>query len=214
MGHCIRPNHACALRPSSRKTCQCIVFSDCTAAPHFFSDLYRIDDCRYCLVVGSCYSNGGQNAQPDKRRLCGIIQRNASTQDDDSKKVWFSAQRQDDFKLAFSGAYFTLCCMNVEIHMFLAIGKAASTANYPIGERHGMHIYLRQPVESEPDWAAAEAVAIQNGWAQMELQKAGILPAESKDITEEPFRSCYEEALNEGNAILVYSNPVRSDTAT
>ena len=103
--------------------------------------------------------------------------------------------------------------MNFEIHMFLAIAKSASTY-YPADERHALHIYLRQPLKTEHNWAAAEAIAIKNGWAQIAFKKAGTLPPESKERTDAPFRSCYEAAVRDGDSILVYSDPIRSDATT
>ncbi len=95
--------------------------------------------------------------------------------------------------------------MSAEVHIFLGTAAAAGVAKYPTGERHAMHIYLRQAIGSEHDWNAAEAVALNGGWADVSLNKAGILPVDTAERKEEPERTCYLAALEEGDAILVYS---------
>ena len=75
-----------------------------------------------------------------------------------------------------------------------------------------MHIYLRQAAGSEHNWDAAEAVAVNGGWAEVSLTKAGTLPTDAGERKEEPDRSCYHAALRDGDAILVYSEALSHDT--
>lgn len=97
--------------------------------------------------------------------------------------------------------------MTAEVHIFLARGTASGTESFPAGQRHAMHIYLRQAAGSRHNWEAAELAALKNGWSQVEILKAGTLPADTPERQGEPERSCYKSALESGDAILVYSTP-------
>jgi hypothetical protein len=97
--------------------------------------------------------------------------------------------------------------MTTEVHIFLAKATASGVERFPIGQRHAMHIYVRQPLGSAHDWESAEFVALNCGWSQVEILKAGTLSANSAESKGEPERSCYHSALESGDAILVYSTP-------
>lgn len=97
--------------------------------------------------------------------------------------------------------------MIAEVHIFLAKATASGVERFPVGQRHSMHIYVRQPLGSAHDWETAEVVALKCGWSQVEILKAGTLPADTAERKGEPERSCYQSALESGDAILVYSTP-------
>lgn len=97
--------------------------------------------------------------------------------------------------------------MTAEVHIFLAKATSSDAERFPAGQRHAMHIYVRQALGSAHDWEAAELVALNFGWSQIEILKAGTLPADTAERKGEPERSCYLSALEKGDAILVYSTP-------
>lgn len=97
--------------------------------------------------------------------------------------------------------------MTNEVHIFLAKATASGVERFNSGQRHAMHIYVRQPLGSGHDWEAAKLVALNCGWSQVEIVKAGTLSADSAERKGEPERSCYLSALESGDAILVYSTP-------
>ncbi|MGQ0622149.1 MAG: hypothetical protein ACT4QA_19920 [Panacagrimonas sp.] len=99
--------------------------------------------------------------------------------------------------------------MEFEIHMYLAVGKAADGAAYPRDELHPMLIFLRQPTGSEHDLSVAESVALASGWTELDFTKAGTLPDDAQDQMEESFRACYRAAAEMGEAIMVYPAAVR-----
>ncbi|TPQ27960.1 hypothetical protein C2U68_06855 [Methylomonas koyamae] len=67
--------------------------------------------------------------------------------------------------------------MTHEVHIFLAKATASDVEGFPTGQRHAMHIYLRQSLGSAHDWETAQHVAINCGWSQFEILKAGTLPS-------------------------------------
>jgi hypothetical protein len=95
--------------------------------------------------------------------------------------------------------------MSTEVHIFLAVANATAATRYPVGESHAMHIYVRQRTATDHDWAAAEVVAMQAGWTDVEFRNAGLM---NPGGLEEPMRSCHETAVNDGHALLVYNEPV------
>lgn len=97
--------------------------------------------------------------------------------------------------------------MSTDVHIFLAVGKATAATRYPAGEFHAVHIYVRQRIGTDHDWAAAEVVAMQGGWTDLEFRNAAVM---NPDGLEEPMRSCHETAVNDGHALLVYDEPVRA----
>jgi hypothetical protein len=99
--------------------------------------------------------------------------------------------------------------MTDEVHLFMAVARAASTGRYPAGEHHPMLVFVRQRAGDDHDWAAAELVALRGGWTEIDFTKAGILPPEAADQPEEPFRSCYAEAVAQGSSIMVYETVVQ-----
>lgn len=99
--------------------------------------------------------------------------------------------------------------MSFEIHMYMAVARAETTEKYPAGERHPVLVFLRQREHAEHDFSAAESVASEAGWAEVDFTKAGILPAEAEETMEEVFRSHYRAALNVGKSLLVYETVVR-----
>lgn len=98
--------------------------------------------------------------------------------------------------------------MNQEVHIYLAVGKAAAGGTYPTGQSHALHVYLREPVDAPFDGRAAEAVALGKGWVLTEIRKASRITPESIQAAEDTVRACYEAALKDGSAILVYDTPV------
>jgi hypothetical protein len=76
--------------------------------------------------------------------------------------------------------------MSTEVHIFLATATASGAERWPVSELHAMHIYLRQPQGSEHNWEAVVLVAMKSGWSNVEIKKAGTLPANTADKKREP----------------------------
>jgi hypothetical protein len=91
------------------------------------------------------------------------------------------------------------------VHIFLAKATSLNAENFPAGERHALHIYLRQPINSDYDYQSAKLVTMKNGWTDIELIQAGTL-SEPIEIKQEILHTCYAHALENGSAILVYSD--------
>ena len=97
--------------------------------------------------------------------------------------------------------------MNKLVHMFLAKASAqnGNEADYPKGERHSMIVFLSQELISNHDWEKAESIIHEAYWDDIEFVKAGVIGPENVDGKDQVFSECYEEALSNGSAMLVYT---------
>lgn len=97
-----------------------------------------------------------------------------------------------------------------EVHMFQAVATATASTEGPYrpGDRHAMLVLIRQTSGSDHDWAEAEARVTNAGWSGVTFARAGTLTSEKLNGKDEDFLEAYEHALNEGRAIIVYSDPV------
>jgi hypothetical protein len=90
-----------------------------------------------------------------------------------------------------------------EVHVFLAKATSLNAENYPAGERHALHIYLRQPLNTDHDYRSAELVTLNSGWVDINLVEAKTL-SRTIEKKQETLHSCYMTAYKYGSAILVY----------
>lgn len=100
-----------------------------------------------------------------------------------------------------------------EIHMFMAVARVARAGRFPVGEHHPMLVLLRQHAGSDHDFDAAELAVLRGGWTEIDFTKAGTLPPEAAQQTDEPFASCYAEALRDGSSLMVYDTIVEPKPA-
>jgi hypothetical protein len=98
----------------------------------------------------------------------------------------------------------------LEIHLFLGIASAGqnSKLGYPVGERHAILVFFRQPANTEPDWEQAKSYVEGAGWSKVDLQKASKVDPKTLDDNPDVGKS-YEEAMSNGKAMIVYSGPVK-----
>lgn len=96
-----------------------------------------------------------------------------------------------------------------EIHMYLAIGKAGEAQGADPGELRPLLIFLRQPLGQAHDFEAAAVVATARGWTDLDFTKAGTLPQDAPESMQPAHRTCYLEALDRGEALMVYPAAVQ-----
>ena len=91
------------------------------------------------------------------------------------------------------------------VYMYLATGVAteANEDGYPPGEKHSMLIFLAGYSENY-DWKAAEQVATQRHWRDVEFGKAGRITTEQVAAQDRTIRESYADALEQGSALVVY----------
>ncbi len=99
--------------------------------------------------------------------------------------------------------------MEFEIHLYMAVARAAHAPPYRSGDRHPVLVFLRHPIGSAHDLSAAESVALEAGWTEVDFTKAGTLPSDAQAEMEEPFASRYRSAMQNGAALLVYDTVVK-----
>ena len=91
--------------------------------------------------------------------------------------------------------------------MGTACAAVANTSGYPIGERHAVLCFSRQPSDTESDWELAASHLVLGEWTDVELQQASTVAAEMIDA-DPAARASYDRAIAEGWAIIVFSEPV------
>lgn len=99
--------------------------------------------------------------------------------------------------------------MEHEIHLYMAVAQAAHAPPYQSGNCHPLLVFLRHPVGAEHDLGAAAALAMDAGWIQVDITKAGTLPQDAQAEMEEPFASRYRAAMQDGAALLIYDTVVK-----
>lgn len=99
--------------------------------------------------------------------------------------------------------------MKDEVHMYSAVALATATSGYPEGERHPLLIFLRQAARSEHDLLRAESAAVGLGWNEVDITRAGTLPDDAGATMQEPLRSAYRAAINDGQGVLAFPDVVR-----
>ena len=88
-----------------------------------------------------------------------------------------------------------------------AVASAQNASGCPAGEQHAIIVFLRQPRGSEADFEGASTVARDNGWKDVDLERAGTL--EGEPLSSDPDEiECYQSALEYGHAIMVFSDPI------
>lgn len=99
--------------------------------------------------------------------------------------------------------------MSFEIHMYSAVAKAVAVANRAPGQHGPMLIFVRQSQGSTHDLAAAAAVATREGWSEVDITKAGVLPADAGEAMDGAIRQAYEAAVQDGTGLMAYEVAVR-----
>lgn len=99
--------------------------------------------------------------------------------------------------------------MEFEIHMFLAIGKAAEASGFPSGELHPLLVFLRQGAGEEHDFDRAESAALAQGWTALDFTKAGTLPSDAGTTMDPAHLGCYQRAVEHGEGLWVYPSVVK-----
>jgi hypothetical protein len=97
-----------------------------------------------------------------------------------------------------------------DIHMFSAVARAtASTVGRTPGQHHPLLIFVRQRAQSDHDLAAAAATAQAQGWDEVDITRAGTLPADAETQMQEPVLSAYRAAKREGSAMVAFEAVVK-----
>ena len=100
--------------------------------------------------------------------------------------------------------------------LFLAVASAAAdnTLGYPEGETHAVLIFLRSKAGASPDNGKAAAELTRRGWSDVTISEAARLSVASLDSVHPHATASYHDALTDGFAVLVFSEPVTSNDLT
>ena len=99
----------------------------------------------------------------------------------------------------------------IEIMIFLGDGCAGENNKfrYPVGEKHPLLGFLRQHKGSAPDFETVTNEVEKLGWKNVNFNRASTLTnVEVLNSMHPSASSSYEEAVNSGFAVIVYSDPI------
>lgn len=99
--------------------------------------------------------------------------------------------------------------MSFEIHMYSAVALATAATVQRAGQHHPLLIFLRQSPNSEHDLARAAGAASAQGWDEVDITRAGTLPADAGEAMEEPVRGAYVRAIEIGEGVLAFPAVVK-----
>lgn len=105
------------------------------------------------------------------------------------------------------------CMYNVRMFLARAVASTEVEGPYRPRDKHAMLIFVRQTVESEHDWALAEAGATGAGWTGVLIEKAGTIGAENLNGKDQEFRDAFESATQGSCGIVVYREPIPAGDA-
>jgi len=100
--------------------------------------------------------------------------------------------------------------------LFLAVASAAAAnpLGYPEGETHAVLIFLRSKSGASSDNVKAAAELTRRGWFDVTISEAAPVVVASLDSVHPDARASYQDALTDGFAVLVFSEPVTSNDLT
>lgn len=100
----------------------------------------------------------------------------------------------------------------VEVAFFLGEGRAGveNGLGYPVGEKHALILFLRQGKGAEPNFEAAKREMEKRGWKEVVLLRAAhaFRNVEGLNSLHPHAGASYEDALNNGFAAVVFSDPI------
>jgi hypothetical protein len=102
----------------------------------------------------------------------------------------------------------------VMVFQAVASATADNTLGYPKGETHPVLIFLREKAGASPDCAKAAAELTRLGWSDVSIFEAAAISVASLDSVHPHARACYHDALTDGFAALVFSEPITSNDPT
>jgi hypothetical protein len=97
-----------------------------------------------------------------------------------------------------------------EIHVFVANAASSSIAatGFTDGARHALILFRRQAAGTDHEFDAAKDHLNSQGWESVEVTRAGTLTPESLNGKDVDFCNAYEAALDAGNSLIVYRDPI------
>ena len=98
----------------------------------------------------------------------------------------------------------------MEIILFLGTARAneANLHGYPPGEKHALLVFLRQEKGSVPNWSKATTALEQKGWSDIALSEPRPIATEALGSVHPDALASYEDAIEEGFAVLVFSEAI------
>ena len=95
-----------------------------------------------------------------------------------------------------------------------AAATADNTVGLPVGQTHAVLVFLREPAGASPNSEKAAAELGRRGWFDINISEAGPVSVASLDSVHPKARAAYQDALNDGFAALVFSEPITSNDLT
>ena len=100
--------------------------------------------------------------------------------------------------------------MSDKLHMFSAQATVGASAKggLPVGQRHALLIFVRQPADAAHDSATAAALAEAGGWVDVSITKSATVVVGPDGQSDETLRDAMISAVENGHGIVVYAEPI------
>jgi hypothetical protein len=102
----------------------------------------------------------------------------------------------------------------VTIFRAVAVATRDNTLGYRPDETHPVLIFAREKDGASPDWEKAAQELGKRGWSNVKISEASSVVVDTLDSVHPEARAAYQDALNEGLAALVFSEPITSNDLT
>ena len=83
-----------------------------------------------------------------------------------------------------------------------------NTLGYGRGEAHAVLIFMRERTGASPDVEKTAAELQKRGWSDVKISEAASVAVASLDSVHPQARAAYQDALDDGFAALVFSEPI------
>jgi hypothetical protein len=102
----------------------------------------------------------------------------------------------------------------VTVFQAVAAANPDNTLGYHAGEAHAVLIFVRGQTGASPDAEKAASELGKRGWSDVKISEAASVPVANLDSVHPQAREAYQDALNDGFAVLVFSEAVTQNDLT
>jgi hypothetical protein len=97
-----------------------------------------------------------------------------------------------------------------DVTVFQAVAAATrdNTLGYRAGETHPVLIFVREKAGASPAIEKAAAQLAKRGWSNVKISEAPVVAVAALDSLHPQARAAYQDAVNDGFAALVFSEPI------
>ena len=96
--------------------------------------------------------------------------------------------------------------MRKQVYMYRAkaIAGPDNVSGFTVGGRHTVLVFIGD-YSNQYDWQRAERIASQQGWLEIEFDKAGRISMEQVATQDATIRQCYAQACETGESMVAFA---------